>query len=89
MHARYGFGNCSLVKELEENCQVKSLSGENRTAGSFGGMLMNFGGKFASFLRSLLKRCVLTAAFAETDCYLVIKQCYRDQCYSFRDLTNQ
>ncbi|GIL51323.1 hypothetical protein Vafri_7330 [Volvox africanus] len=40
---RYARGTCSLRKELEENCQVKSKLGVNQTSGSFKGLFMEFG----------------------------------------------
>ncbi|GFR47459.1 hypothetical protein Agub_g9185 [Astrephomene gubernaculifera] len=40
---RYAMSPCTLKKELEQNCQVKSTYGKNTTSGSFKGLLMNFG----------------------------------------------
>ncbi|KAG2443701.1 hypothetical protein HXX76_002049 [Chlamydomonas incerta] len=40
---RYAYAPCSLLKELEENCQVKSRLGKNNTEGSYKGLLMYFG----------------------------------------------
>ncbi|GIL75429.1 hypothetical protein Vretimale_8063 [Volvox reticuliferus] len=40
---RYAMGTCTLRKELEQNCQVKSVFGMNQTSGSFHGLFMKFG----------------------------------------------
>ncbi|KAG2500686.1 hypothetical protein HYH03_001452 [Edaphochlamys debaryana] len=40
---RYARSACTLRKELEQNCQVKSFLGVNETQGSYEGMLMFFG----------------------------------------------
>ncbi|PNH08052.1 hypothetical protein TSOC_005445 [Tetrabaena socialis] len=41
---RYAMADvCTIRKELEVNCQVKSRLGKNETSGSFKGLLMQFG----------------------------------------------
>ncbi len=39
---------CSLMMELEENCQMKSRMGKNVTANSYKGLYMYFGGEGAA-----------------------------------------
>ena len=41
---------CTLMIELEENCQVKSSLGKNTTSGSFKGLLMFMGGALPAYL---------------------------------------